>query len=244
MKLQNLTKDTEADDYLDAHLQSFRDPLPPEGDQQSYGPGLPADEGPLMEGVANGLIPKIMAFAISPQGAVSYYSVLNYRNEFLLEAGDPADPVERLLLEQLAVAHVVSMNMHFLCTYATTLSQREVYGRAAVTLMSETRRMGLAIKEYRSPPLRPQITKIDQQNISRQQKVNYAAPSEPNKPERPKSGKSGHQTKSRRKVVIDAPREFGREAEIRRPHCGGKAQPNAPRAVERSRPELAEAESA
>jgi hypothetical protein len=50
-----------------------------------------------------------------------------------------------------------------------------LYATAAARLLSELRRTVLAVRDYRTPPVRPQITKIEQQNVAHRQDVNYVA---------------------------------------------------------------------
>jgi hypothetical protein len=59
---------------------------------------------------------------------------------------------------------------------AGTVEHREIYNNAAANSLAEFRRMILALKEYRTSPVRRQVTKIEQQNISHQQEVRYVAP--------------------------------------------------------------------
>jgi hypothetical protein len=50
-----------------------------------------------------------------------------------------------------------------------------IYATAAARLMAELRRTILAVREYRTPPIRPLVTKIEQQNVAHTQAVSYAA---------------------------------------------------------------------
>jgi hypothetical protein len=75
---------------------------------------------------------------------------LTYRDALLGEAGKPTDPVERMLLEQMALAHF-SIGQLRMRSCATDLPQREVaYADAATRLLAEFRRCALALEEYRT----------------------------------------------------------------------------------------------
>ena len=98
-----------------------------------------------------------------------------YRDELLREMGNPTDPLERMLIEQLALAHVMTMQLHVNAALAKTPDGTGIYTTAATRLMGEMRRMILAVREYRMPPLRPQVTRIEQQNVAEKQAVSYVA---------------------------------------------------------------------
>src|SRR5262249_34717623 len=74
-----------------------------------------------------------------------------YLDGFLREAGSPADPVERMLLEQLALAHHVIGRPHGRAGCRAGLEELKAYHAAAARLLAEFRRTALALKAYREP---------------------------------------------------------------------------------------------
>jgi len=73
-----------------------------------------------------------------------------YRDQLVLDCGAPTDPVEIMLIEQLALAHLNAGRLHFRAANAEGLDGARVYGGLAVLLQGELRRTALALKAYRS----------------------------------------------------------------------------------------------
>ena len=74
-----------------------------------------------------------------------------YAVQLLQEAGSPSDPIERMLLEQLALAHHNVGRLHIEAARAEGLEQAKLFNSAAARLMSEFRHSALALKTYRAP---------------------------------------------------------------------------------------------
>jgi len=74
-----------------------------------------------------------------------------YVVQLLKEAGDPSDPVERMLVEQLALAHHNVGRLHIEAARAEGLEQAKAFNAAAARLMNEFRHSALALKSYRAP---------------------------------------------------------------------------------------------
>ena len=74
-----------------------------------------------------------------------------YLEKFLEEAGGPTDPIERLLLEQLAFAHHNTGRLYIDAAAATTIEEARVLNGAVVKLVAEIRHTALAVKAYREP---------------------------------------------------------------------------------------------
>jgi hypothetical protein len=125
--------------------------------------------------VQDRLIPAIMQMAIAPRGTVDSDTVRGYRDEMLREMGNPSDPLERMMIEQAAVAHVMVLQFHSFTALAKSSIAAGVYANAAAKLMAELRKMILGVREYRSPMARPQVTKSEQQNVAERQEVHYTA---------------------------------------------------------------------
>jgi len=67
------------------------------------------------------------------------------------DAGDPGDPIEGMLIEQLAMAHHAVGRLHWKAATAGTLEAAAVYLGAACRLTGEFRKSALALKGYRAP---------------------------------------------------------------------------------------------
>jgi hypothetical protein len=73
-----------------------------------------------------------------------------YRNRLLADCGSPSDPVEVMVIGQLALAH---LNLGLLQCRAANARKAEatwVYATAAARLMAEFRRSALALQAYRA----------------------------------------------------------------------------------------------
>jgi hypothetical protein len=89
-----------------------------------------------------------------------------YRDRYLKAAGDPKDPVEIMLLEEIMWAH---FSIGCLYSSVALLDEPEKIGMltsASARLMAEVRRTSLALREYRSPVTPKQVTVVEQQNIA------------------------------------------------------------------------------
>ncbi len=75
-----------------------------------------------------------------------------YRDRLLADCGSPTDPIEVMLVEQLALAHLNTGRLHHRAATADSLEAARVYGTTAILLMGEFRRGALALKSYRDGP--------------------------------------------------------------------------------------------
>jgi hypothetical protein len=73
-----------------------------------------------------------------------------FRDRLLLDAGNPTDPVEVMLVEQLALAHMNVGRLHFRSATADGLEAAKAFGSLAVALTGEFRRTALALQAYRA----------------------------------------------------------------------------------------------
>ncbi|MCE9552873.1 MAG: hypothetical protein K8T91_05795 [Planctomycetes bacterium] len=94
-----------------------------------------------------------------------------YMQGLLKEAGQPTDPIERMLVEQIALAHHNIGRLYLLAAGAETLVQAATYNAAAVRLVAEFRRTALSLKKYREPPAAKHFTVVKQQNLAQNQQV-------------------------------------------------------------------------
>ncbi len=75
-----------------------------------------------------------------------------FRDRLLADCGSPTDPIEVMMIEQLALAHLNTGRLHHRAATADSLEAARVYGTTAILLMGEFRRGALALKSYRDKP--------------------------------------------------------------------------------------------
>ena len=82
------------------------------------------------------------------------------------DAGVRGDPVEQILVEQLALAHHNLGRLYVKAAESQSIEQAECFNNAAARLLGELRRLVLALREYRSPIIARQVTLVNQQNVA------------------------------------------------------------------------------
>ena len=100
------------------------------------------------------------------QNAVRPAGFKIYRDDFLKASGAPEDPLEVVMLEQIAVAHHRILALHAEAARAETAEMIEVLNAAATKLAAELRRLCLAVREYRSPIASKNVMVVKQQNVA------------------------------------------------------------------------------
>ena len=101
---------------------------------------------------------------IGKEVAASGFKV--YLDRLREESGNPNDPIERMMIEQIAMAHFRIGQLHARAESAKTAEESKIFLGAAARLTSEFRRLALAVKQYRDPGGRRQFTVVRQQNVS------------------------------------------------------------------------------
>jgi hypothetical protein len=101
---------------------------------------------------------------------------LQYLQTLLAEAGNPSDPIERMLIEQIALAHHNIGRLYSRAANTQHLDQSKAYYAAAVRLLAEFRRSVLAWKKYREPASVRSFTVVKQQNLAQHQQVAFVEP--------------------------------------------------------------------
>ncbi len=89
-----------------------------------------------------------------------------YMQQLLKDAGSPGDPVEQMLVEQLAMAHHNIGRLYGSAAKATDTQQIKAYNGAAVRFLAEFRRMAETLRTYRTPVPSKQFTVVKQQNLA------------------------------------------------------------------------------
>jgi len=86
---------------------------------------------------------------------------LKFRHRLMVDAGSPTDPIEIMLIEQLALGHFNIGRLHFKSATAEGLEAAKVYGSLAVSLTGEFRRSALALSSYRAANKTPNSAACD-----------------------------------------------------------------------------------
>jgi hypothetical protein len=136
----------EALELDEALLKSYQPPGRPALSVEQRAANLPRlAPATYLYGAATGLL--------GPAFDVPVFEV--YLAGYLRDAGDPGDPVERMLLEQLAWAHHVLGRLHVQAGSRDNAEEATALHAAAARLMGEFRRSALALKSYRQPAATP-----------------------------------------------------------------------------------------
>jgi hypothetical protein len=77
-----------------------------------------------------------------------------YRNKLLTDCGGPTDPIEVMLIEQLALAHLNMGLLHCKASNSGSVECATAYSGAASRLMGEFRRSAIALQAYRAASVR------------------------------------------------------------------------------------------
>lgn len=92
-----------------------------------------------------------MATALHLDGQFGPTGYRLYLLQLLEAAGDPKDPIERMLIEQAALMHHRIGQLHADAARVKSAIAAKIYNGATARLLGEFRRTALAIREYRSP---------------------------------------------------------------------------------------------
>ena len=99
--------------------------------------------------VKRGITPTAMAMVLDMENMIGAAGCRVYLDDLVRESGNPSDPVEIMLLEQLSMCHQYSIQMQALSKKAEGIEAIELYLSGAARLSSEFRKTALALKEYR-----------------------------------------------------------------------------------------------
>lgn len=94
------------------------------------------------------IVPAAFAAAMNLDrvGAVGFKT---YLEQLLHDAGNPHDPVEIMLIQQIALCHLRSAELHGQAGQAKALAAVELYNTIAAKFTAELRKTALALKAYR-----------------------------------------------------------------------------------------------
>jgi hypothetical protein len=91
-----------------------------------------------------------MATALGLDALFDSSGYKSYLEQLLQDAGNPKDPIEVMLLEQLALAHFRIGQLHASAGKAQGTEAAKIYNSAAARLLGEFRRTALALRVYRA----------------------------------------------------------------------------------------------
>ncbi|MGA2259129.1 MAG: hypothetical protein ABSG53_31035 [Thermoguttaceae bacterium] len=86
--------------------------------------------------------------SIAPQISTAAFKI--YRQKLLEQAGSPTDPIEIMLIEQIALAHFHIGRLHLKSCSTAQAPLAVAYTDAATRLTAEFRRSALALEDYRA----------------------------------------------------------------------------------------------
>jgi len=98
----------------------------------------------------NVLFPAQVRNSLSLEGKACITAVGQFLAQFAKDAGEAADSVERVLLQQLAVAHLKVGDMYALATASTDLEFKQLYNSMAVRLVESICKLTSTLASYRS----------------------------------------------------------------------------------------------
>lgn len=126
------------------------------------------------------ILPSLVANAVHLEKHISTPTVGAYMDDFAQRAGSIKDPVEEVIVRQIAQADLIIGQLLAQTTRATNALAAQTYGTTACRLIAEVRRLALALKQYRSSDesrkttIVHQVTHVGQQNIATKQDVAYS----------------------------------------------------------------------
>jgi hypothetical protein len=152
--------------------------VPPEASPATSASGPPAEANPtaddqhrrIIAGLAGNL--RHIACAAYLCGSMAKTFTLDgdafkaYRDTLVMDAGNPTDPIEVMLIEQLMMAHHNVGRLHMQAAAARDPEEARICNAAAVRLMAEFRRSALALKSYRVPAGPRHFTAVKQLNLA------------------------------------------------------------------------------
>jgi hypothetical protein len=99
--------------------------------------------------VKRAIIPACLASALGMNEYVGASGYRMYLDQLRRDAGDPSDPIEIMLLEQLAICHLRAAQLQGRAGEAVSMEAIELYNMVAARLSAEFRKTALALQTYR-----------------------------------------------------------------------------------------------
>ena len=101
------------------------------------------------EGLQKTLVPGYMATALGLDNLFESAAYKLFLENILKDSGDPSDPIERMLIEQLTFAHLRIAQLQSLAGTAKAHEAIKLLNASASRLLGEFRRTALAVRAYR-----------------------------------------------------------------------------------------------
>ena len=96
------------------------------------------------------LFSAMMTDAVGHEATFGSSAYKVYLDRLIQDAGNPSNPVQRMMLEQLALAHYRFGQLQVQASGAKTIEGVKIYSSAASRLLGEFRRTALALHAYGS----------------------------------------------------------------------------------------------
>jgi hypothetical protein len=97
--------------------------------------------------IRRGLLPSTMVDLFGTNSCLGDVKAWRkYLDDVMRDAGDPTDPVEIMLLEQVTLLHTRAIQLQTNAAQATGSASCELYTRAAVRLVTEMRKIAIALR--------------------------------------------------------------------------------------------------
>lgn len=122
-------------------------PPPGLGDARHAAAQRAAQQAQIM---SENLFPAMMADALGYEGTFESRAYKVYLARLLEDAGNPADPIERMMLQQLGLAHFRLGQLHAAAGHSKTLEAVKIYNSVTARLWGEFRRTALALRLYKA----------------------------------------------------------------------------------------------
>lgn len=121
-------------------------PPPPPPDPRRQAQQRAAHHADALKGV---VFPVLMSEALGLGAMFDGAAFRVFLEQMLADAGNPTDPVERMMLEQLALAHFRTAQLHAAAGQSKGAEAAKLLTAAAARLLGEFRRTALALRAYR-----------------------------------------------------------------------------------------------
>jgi hypothetical protein len=120
---------------------------PPPGERTAPTPSQPLER--QAELVKRGIIPACLVSALGMDQYVGASGYRMYLDHLRRDAGNPSDPIEIMLLEQLAICHLRAAQLQGRAGEAAGMEAIELYNILAARLSAEFRKTALTLQTYR-----------------------------------------------------------------------------------------------
>lgn len=99
-----------------------------------------------------GIFPALMASALGLDSFVETPAFRVFLQRLMADLGNPQDPIEKMLAEQLALAHFRIAQLHIGAGQAKSQEAVKLYNTVCARMLGEFRRSCLALRALRAPP--------------------------------------------------------------------------------------------